>query len=86
LINGLTNEATWLALRSRLLLLAADDTDPVASLRDTAQLRELDSALIVLPSSTGGSTTPAFATRPRRWRGCPASQPASPQIPTGDPI
>jgi conjugative relaxase-like TrwC/TraI family protein len=44
LINGLTNEATWLALRSRLLLLAADDTDPVASLRDTAQLRELDSA------------------------------------------
>ena len=44
LINGLTNEATWPALRTRLLLLAADDTDPIATLRDAAQQRELDSA------------------------------------------
>jgi conjugative relaxase-like TrwC/TraI family protein len=44
LINELTGEATWPALRSRLLLLYAHDTDPVASLRDAAQLRELDSA------------------------------------------
>jgi conjugative relaxase-like TrwC/TraI family protein len=44
LINGLTNEAAWPALRSRLLLLAADDTDPIAALRDAAQRRELDSA------------------------------------------
>jgi hypothetical protein len=44
LINGLTNEAAWPALRGRLLLLTADDTDPVAALRDAAQLRELDGA------------------------------------------
>jgi hypothetical protein len=44
LINGLTDEATCSALRSRLLLLAADDTDPIAALPDAAQLRELDSA------------------------------------------
>lgn len=44
LINGLTNEAAWPALRDRLLLLTADDTDPVAALRDAVQLRELDSA------------------------------------------
>jgi AAA domain/TrwC relaxase len=44
LINGLTNEATWPAVRTRLLLLAADDTDPIATLRDAARLRELDSA------------------------------------------
>jgi conjugative relaxase-like TrwC/TraI family protein len=45
LINGLTEETAWLALRSRLLLMALDnDTDPVAALRDTTQLRELDSA------------------------------------------
>jgi conjugative relaxase-like TrwC/TraI family protein len=44
LINGLTNEAVWPALRGRLLLLTADYTDPVAALRDAAQLRELDSA------------------------------------------
>jgi conjugative relaxase-like TrwC/TraI family protein len=44
LINGLTDEAAWPALRDRLLLLTADDTDPVAALRDAAQLKELDSA------------------------------------------
>jgi conjugative relaxase-like TrwC/TraI family protein len=44
LINGLTNEATWPALRGRLLLLAADDTDPIPRLWDAAQRRELDSA------------------------------------------
>ena len=44
LINGLTNEAAWPALRGRLLLLTAGDTDPVSALRDAAQLRELDSA------------------------------------------
>jgi conjugative relaxase-like TrwC/TraI family protein len=43
LINGLTREAAWPALRGRLLL-TADDTDPVAALRDAAQLRELDTA------------------------------------------
>ena len=42
LINGLTDEAAWPALRGRLLLLT--DTAPVAALRDAAQLRELDSA------------------------------------------
>jgi hypothetical protein len=44
LINGLTNEATWPALRGQLLLLAADDTDPIAALRDAARRRELSSA------------------------------------------
>jgi hypothetical protein len=42
LINGLTKEAAWPALRGRLLLLT--DTDPFTALRDAAQLRELDSA------------------------------------------
>jgi conjugative relaxase-like TrwC/TraI family protein len=42
LINGLTNEAAWPALRARLLLL--DDNDAVATLRDAVQLRELDTA------------------------------------------
>ncbi len=44
LISGLTNEAAWPALRARLLLLTADDTDPVAELRDAAQQLELDRA------------------------------------------
>jgi hypothetical protein len=45
LINRLTEETAWPAFRNRLLLMALDnDTDPVASLRDTTQLRELDSA------------------------------------------
>ncbi len=45
LINGLTNEAAWPALRARLLLLALDcDTDPIPTLRDAAQLWELDTA------------------------------------------
>jgi hypothetical protein len=43
LINGLTRQAVWPALRGRLLL-TADDTDPVAALRDAAQLRELNTA------------------------------------------
>jgi conjugative relaxase-like TrwC/TraI family protein len=45
LINRLTQDTTWPALRNRLLLTALDnDTDPIATLRDTTQLRELDSA------------------------------------------
>jgi hypothetical protein len=44
LISGLTEETAWPALRARLLLLAADGADPVAELREVAQLRELDSA------------------------------------------
>jgi conjugative relaxase-like TrwC/TraI family protein len=44
LITGLTKDAAWPALRTRLLLLAAHDTDPVATLRTTAQLREFDTA------------------------------------------
>ena len=44
LINGLSKEAAWPALRNLLLLLAAHGTDPVATLRDAAQLRELDTA------------------------------------------
>jgi conjugative relaxase-like TrwC/TraI family protein len=44
LINGLTKEAAWPALRGRLLLLAAHGTDPVATVRNAAQQRELDSA------------------------------------------
>jgi hypothetical protein len=45
LINRLTEETAWPALRNRLLLMALDnDTDPIATLRDTTQLRELDSA------------------------------------------
>jgi hypothetical protein len=45
LINRLTEETAWPALRNRLLLMALDrNTDPIATLRDTTQLRELDSA------------------------------------------
>jgi hypothetical protein len=45
LINRLTEETAWPALRNRLLLMALDNgTDPFATLRDTTQLRELDSA------------------------------------------
>jgi hypothetical protein len=45
LINRLTEETAWPALRNRLLLMALDNnTDPIATLRDTKQLRELDSA------------------------------------------
>jgi hypothetical protein len=45
LINRLTEETAWPALRNRLLLMALDnDTDPIATLRDTKQPRELDSA------------------------------------------
>jgi hypothetical protein len=44
LINGLTNETTWPTLRSRLFLLAATGTDAVATLRDAAQRREVDTA------------------------------------------
>jgi conjugative relaxase-like TrwC/TraI family protein len=45
LIDGLTKEAAWPALRNRLLLMALDnDTDPAAALRNAAQLRELDTA------------------------------------------
>ena len=44
LINGLTKQAAWPALHSRLALIAATDIDPVATLRDAAQLREFDSA------------------------------------------
>jgi conjugative relaxase-like TrwC/TraI family protein len=44
LISELTKEAAWPALRTRLLLAADDDTDPIDTLRDAAQLRELDTA------------------------------------------
>jgi AAA domain len=44
LINSLTNETTWPALRTRLFMIAATGADPVATLRAAAQLRELDSA------------------------------------------
>jgi ATP-dependent exoDNAse (exonuclease V) alpha subunit len=37
LINGLTKEAAWPALRTRLLRLAADETDAVAALHGTAE-------------------------------------------------
>jgi hypothetical protein len=44
LISGPTREATWPALRARLLLLTADDGDPLAELRNAAQQLELDTA------------------------------------------
>ena len=44
LIDALTDEAAWPALRARLLLMAADGTDPITELRAVAQLRELDNA------------------------------------------
>ena len=44
LISGLTKEAAWPALRARLLLLMADDADPLAELRNAAQQLELDTA------------------------------------------
>jgi hypothetical protein len=44
LINGPTKGAAWPALRNLLLLLAAHGTDPVATLRNAAQQRELDNA------------------------------------------
>ena len=44
LISELTKEAAWPALRARLLLLMADDADPLAELRNAAQQLELDTA------------------------------------------
>jgi len=44
LISELTREAAWPALRARLLLLMADDADPLAELRNAAQQLELDTA------------------------------------------
>jgi conjugative relaxase-like TrwC/TraI family protein len=44
LISGLTKETAWPALRARLLLLIADDADPLAELRNAAQQPELDTA------------------------------------------
>jgi hypothetical protein len=42
LISKLTSEAAWPTLRARLLLLMADDADPLAELRNAAQQLELD--------------------------------------------
>ncbi|MFL6046034.1 MAG: MobF family relaxase [Propionibacteriaceae bacterium] len=42
LINGLSREAAWPALRARLLLLMSDDTDPLPELRSAAQQLELN--------------------------------------------
>jgi hypothetical protein len=44
LMSELTREAAWPALRARLLLLMADDADPLAELRNAAQQLELDTA------------------------------------------
>ena len=44
LISELTREAAWPAFRARLLLLMADDADPLAELRNAAQRLELDTA------------------------------------------
>jgi hypothetical protein len=44
LISELTREAAWPTLRARLLLLLADDADPLAELRNAAQQLELDTA------------------------------------------
>jgi hypothetical protein len=73
LISGLTKETAWPALRARLLLLMADDADPVAELRNAAQQLELDTAATELPSLLGGSTTPASTTVSRRSPGYQAS-------------
>jgi hypothetical protein len=85
LINGLIKEAAWPSLRTRLLLLSAGDTDPIATLLDAAQLQELDSAddRATVLSWRLDDTQPHNP--PYRCRGCPASPDASPQTPTGDP-
>ena len=44
LISELTKEAAWPALRARLLLLMADDGDPLVELHNAAQQLELDTA------------------------------------------
>jgi hypothetical protein len=42
LISGITKETAWRTLRARLLLLTADDADPLAELLNAAQQLELD--------------------------------------------
>jgi hypothetical protein len=86
LINGLTKEAAWPPLRTRLLLLAlAYYTDPVATLREAAQLQELDSAADCAAVLNWRLATPNSTTQPPRCRGCPAYPLASPNTPNGDP-
>ena len=83
---GLTDEPAWPTLRAHLLLLAAHGADPLAQLAHRSCSRELDSADDRAAVLTGGSTTPASTTGPRRCRGCPAFPTGSPTILTGDPI
>jgi hypothetical protein len=45
LISEITKETAWPALRARLLLLMADDADPLVELRNAAQQLELDTAV-----------------------------------------